>query len=239
MDIIYEDNHLIAINKESSDLVQADETGDEVLGDRVKAYIKRKYKKPGDVFLGVVHRLDRPVTGAVIFARTSKALTRMTQMFKDHEVKKTYWAVVKNRPENEEGELVHYLVKDEEHNKSYAYPKPKGKAKEARLTYKLIGTTNNFFLLEIDLQTGRHHQIRCQLAKIGCPIKGDLKYGFARSNAEGGIHLHSRKISFVHPVTKVPVEIIADPPQNDQLWLEFMEQTSSPVRQNRNLRGSR
>ncbi|MFA6128997.1 MAG: RNA pseudouridine synthase [Bacteroidales bacterium] len=238
MDILFEDNHLIVINKQVADLVQSDDTGDEVLGDRVKAYIKRKYKKPGDVFLGVVHRLDRPVTGAVIFARTSKALARMNQQFKDHEVKKTYWAVVKNRPENETGELVHYLKKDEKTNKSYAYPKPKGSAKEARLTYKLVGTTNSFYLLEVDLQTGRHHQIRCQLAKIGCPIKGDLKYGFARSNPDGGIHLHARRIRFCHPVTKAEIEIIAEPPQ-DQLWMEFLAQTDTPVRQRINLRGSK
>jgi len=238
MDILFEDNHLIVINKQVADLVQSDDTGDEILGDQVKAYIKRKYKKPGDVFLGIVHRLDRPVTGAVIFARTSKALTRMNQQFKDHEVKKTYWAVVKNRPENEEGELVHYLLKDEKQNKSYAYPKPKGKSKEARLTYKLVGTTNNFYLLEVDLQTGRHHQIRCQLAKIGCPIKGDLKYGFARSNPDGGIHLHARRIRFMHPVTKEGIEIIAEPPQ-DQLWMEFLDQASTTVRQSKNLRGSK
>ncbi len=224
MEILYEDNHLIAVNKQVADLIQADKTGDEVLGDQVKAYIKRKYKKPGDVFLGVVHRLDRPVTGAVIFARTSKAVTRMNQMFKDHQVKKTYWAVVKQRPPQEEGDLLHYLVRDEKQNKSYAYGKPKGNAKEARLTYRLIGSTNNFYLLEIDLHTGRHHQIRCQLAKIGSPIKGDLKYGFPRSDAGGGIHLHSRKIQFVHPVQKNEITIIADPPKEDQLWLEFLLQ---------------
>lgn len=238
MEILFEDNHLIVINKQIADLVQANETGDEVLSDQVKAYIKRKYKKPGDVFLGIVHRLDRPVTGAVIFARTSKALTRMNQQFKDHEVKKTYWAVVKNRPENEEGELVHYMVKDETQNKSYAYPKPKGKAKEARLTYKLVGTTNNFYLLEVNLQTGRHHQIRCQLAKIGCPIKGDLKYGFPRSNPDGGIHLHARRIRFIHPVTKAEIEILAEPPQ-DQLWMEFLDQATTSARQSKNLRGSK
>jgi len=238
MEILFEDNHLIVINKQVADLVQTDETSDEVLSDQVKAYIKRKYKKPGDVFLGIVHRLDRPVTGAVIFARTTKALTRMNEQFKDHEVKKTYWAVVKNRPENEEGELVHYMVKDEKQNKSFAFPKPKGKAKEARLTYKLVGTTNNFFLLEVDLQTGRHHQIRCQLAKIGCPIKGDLKYGFPRSNPGGGIYLHARRIRFMHPVTKAEIEIIAEPPQ-DQLWMEFLDQAAIPVRQSKNLRGSK
>jgi 23S rRNA pseudouridine1911/1915/1917 synthase len=207
-----------------SDLVQADQTGDEVLGDRVKAYIKKKYNKPGDVFLGVVHRLDRPVTGAVVFARTSKAVTRMNNLFKEHQVKKTYWAVVKERPPEVEADLVHYLLRDEKHNKSQAFNRPKYGTKEAHLTYRLIGSTNNFYLLEIDLHTGRHHQIRSQLAKIGCPIKGDLKYGFARSNQGGGIHLHSRKISFIHPVIKTEVTIIANPPIEDQLWQEFMMQ---------------
>ncbi|HBB92618.1 MAG: RNA pseudouridine synthase [Bacteroidetes bacterium GWF2_49_14] len=223
MQILYEDNHLIAVNKQVSDLVQSDATGDEVLGDQIKAYIAKKYKKPGDVFLGVVHRLDRPATGVVVFARTSKALTRMNEMFKGHEVKKTYWAVVKNRPAEEEGTLVHYLHKDPNQNKSFAYLKPKGSSKEARLFYRLIGVTNNFSLLEIDLQTGRHHQIRCQLAKIGSPIKGDLKYGFARSNPDGGIHLHARKIRFIHPVQKTEVVIIADPPV-DPIWNEFLQQ---------------
>jgi 23S rRNA pseudouridine1911/1915/1917 synthase len=159
----------------------------------------------------------------VVFARTSKALTRMNQLFKDHLVKKTYWAVVRNRPPAEEGDLVHYLLKDEKQNKSMAFSRPRGKAKEARLTYRLVGATNNFYLLEIDLHTGRHHQIRCQLAKIGCPVKGDLKYGFARSNPDGGIHLHARKIRFTHPVTKAEIVIVADPPK-DQLWKEFLNQ---------------
>jgi len=224
MEIIYEDNHLIAVNKQVSDLVQADKTGDEALGERVKAYIKKKYGKPGDVFLGVVHRLDRPVTGAVIFARTSKALTRMNQIFKEHSVQKTYWAIVKQRPPHEEAELVHFLLRDENQNKSFAYDKPKGNSKEARLIYKLVGSTNNFHLLEVELLTGRHHQIRCQLAKIGCPIKGDLKYGFARSNPGGGINLHARSIRFIHPVTKSEIIITADPPAEDQLWMEFLKQ---------------
>lgn len=223
MEILYEDNHLIAVNKQVSDLVQADATGDEVLGDQIKTYIKKKYNKPGDVFLGVVHRLDRPVTGVVIFARTSKALTRMNEMFQRHEVKKTYWAVVKNQPPQEEGQLVHYLHRDPAQNKSFAYNKPKGSAKEARLTYRLIGATNNFYLLEIDLQTGRHHQIRCQLAKIGCPVKGDLKYGFARSNPDGGIHLHARQVRFIHPVKKEEILVVAQPP-SDPLWNEFVNQ---------------
>ncbi|MCK9324851.1 MAG: RluA family pseudouridine synthase [Bacteroidales bacterium] len=224
MEILFEDNHLIAVNKQVSDLVQADQTGDEVMGDQIKAYLKKKYNKPGDVFLGVVHRLDRPVTGVVVFARTSKALTRMNNLFKEHQVKKTYWAVVRERPPEVEDDLLHYLLRDSKQNKSHAFNRPKNGAKEARLTYRLIGSTNNFYLLEVDLHTGRHHQIRSQLAKIGCPIKGDLKYGFARSNQGGGIHLHARKISFTHPVTKEEVVIVANPPVEDQLWQEFMMQ---------------
>lgn len=224
MEILFEDNHLIAVNKQVSDLVQADQTGDEVMGDQIKAYLKKKYNKPGDVFLGVVHRLDRPVTGVVVFARTSKALTRMNNLFKEHQVKKTYWAVVRERPQEVEDDLLHYLLRDSKQNKSHAFNRPKNGAKEARLTYRLIGSTNNFYLLEVDLHTGRHHQIRSQLAKIGCPIKGDLKYGFARSNQGGGIHLHARKISFTHPVTKEEVVIVANPPVEDQLWQEFMMQ---------------
>jgi 23S rRNA pseudouridine1911/1915/1917 synthase len=223
MQILYEDNHLIAVNKQVADLVQSDATGDEALGDRIKVYIGKKYNKPGAVFLGVVHRLDRPVTGAVVFARTSKALTRMNEMFKGHEVKKTYWAVVKEKPPKEEDTIVHHLVRDPAQNKTFAFAQPKHNSKEARLTYRLIGSTNNFYLLEIDLHTGRHHQIRCQLAKIGCPIKGDLKYGFARSNPDGGIHLHSRRIKFIHPVQKTEVVIVADPPV-DPLWNEFLQQ---------------
>jgi len=224
MEILFEDNHLIAVNKQVSDLVQADQTGDEVMGNQIKAYLKKKYNKPGDVFLGVVHRLDRPVTGVVVFARTSKALTRMNNLFKEHQVKKTYWAVVRERPPEVEDDLLHYLLRDSKQNKSHAFNRPKNGAKEARLTYRLIGSTNNFYLLEVDLHTGRHHQIRSQLAKIGCPIKGDLKYGFARSNQGGGIHLHARKISFTHPVTKEEVVIVANPPVEDQLWQEFMMQ---------------
>jgi 23S rRNA pseudouridine1911/1915/1917 synthase len=166
------------------------------------------------------------VTGVVIFARTSKALTRMNEMFQQHEVKKTYWAVVKNQPPQEEGQLIHYLHRDPAQNKSFAYTQPKGSAKEARLTYKLIGATNNFFLLEIDLQTGRHHQIRCQLSKIGCPVKGDLKYGFARSNPDGGIHLHARQVRFIHPVKKEEILIVANPP-SDPLWNEFISQAAT------------
>jgi len=226
MEILYEDNHLIAVNKQVSDLVQPDATGDEVLGDRIKAYLKEKYGKPGEVYLGVVHRLDRPVTGVVIFARTSKALSRMNELFKKHEVRKTYWAVVKNKPPQEEGTLIHYLHRDPAQNKSFAYTQPKGTAKEARLHYRLIGATHHFFLLEIDLETGRHHQIRAQLSKIGSPVRGDLKYGYERSNPDGGIHLHARRIRFTHPVKKSEIEIVAPPPR-DPLWDEFVSQADN------------
>ncbi|MFO7999995.1 MAG: RluA family pseudouridine synthase [Marinilabilia sp.] len=221
LQILYEDNHLIAVNKTGSDLVQGDETGDEPLSEKVKTYIKQKYNKPGDVFLGVVHRLDRPVSGVVLFARTSKALSRMNKMFQDKEVRKIYWAVVKNLPEDEEGELRHYMLKDSNKNKSYAMPKKRPGSKEGVLVYRLISSTSNYHLLEVDLKTGRHHQIRSQLAKIGCPIKGDLKYGFPRSNPGGGISLHARRIEFVHPVKKEPVVIEAPVPLDDNLWKEF------------------
>lgn len=223
MQILYEDNHLLAVNKFNGVLVQGDETGDLSLDIEVKDYIKKKYHKPGDVYLGVVHRLDRPVSGVVLFAKTSKALTRLNKMFQEHQVKKTYWAVVRERPQEEKGELFHYLLRNNDKNKSTAHISPKRGAKEARLSYELLGVTNHFYLLEIDLQTGRHHQIRCQLAKIGCPIKGDLKYGFPRSNPDGGIHLHARKIRFIHPVSQEQIEITASPPQ-DPLWQEFINQ---------------
>ncbi len=225
LEILYEDNHLIAVNKTGSDLVQGDETGDEPLSERVKEYIKEKYKKPGDVYLGVVHRLDRPVTGVVLFARTTKALTRMNKMFQDKEVKKTYWAVVKELPEEEEATLRHFILKDSKKNKSYAFPKMRLGAKEAILSYRHVSSAAKYHLLEVDLQTGRHHQIRCQLAKIGSPIRGDLKYGFDRSNANGGISLHARRISFLHPVKQEPVEIIAPVPKDDNLWKEFANVT--------------
>ena len=225
LEILYEDNHLIAVNKTGSDLVQGDDTGDEPLSDKVKAYIKKKYNKPGDVFLGVVHRLDRPVSGVVLFARTSKALGRMNKMFQDKEVKKTYWAVVKELPEEDEATLRHFILKDSKKNKSYAFPKMRSGAKEAILSYKMISSSASFHLLEVDLQTGRHHQIRCQLAKIGCPIRGDLKYGFPRSNPNGGITLHARKIRFTHPVTKEALEIVAPVPRDEKLWQEFANVT--------------
>ncbi|MBS2211881.1 RluA family pseudouridine synthase [Carboxylicivirga mesophila] len=221
LDILYEDNHIIAVNKSSSDIVQGDKTGDETLNDKVKAYIKKKYNKPGDVFLGVVHRLDRPVSGVVLFARTSKALSRLNKMFQDKQVKKTYWALVAELPEEDSGRLVHYILKNSEKNKSYAFPKPRAGAKEAILNYRLISGLKNYYMLEVDLETGRHHQIRCQLAKIGCPIRGDLKYGFPRSNKDGSISLHARKIEFEHPVKKEPITIIASTPDTENLWKEF------------------
>ena len=220
MEILYEDNHIIAVNKSNSDIVQVDKTGDLSLEDKIKAYIKEKYNKPGDVFLGVVHRLDRPVSGVVVFARTSKALTRMNEMFKKKDVKKTYWAIVKEKPVKSEDILNHYIVRDQKKNKSFAFDKEVKNSKLASLSYKIKAMAENYTLLEIDLHTGRHHQIRCQLSKIGCPIKGDLKYGFSRSNPDGGISLHSRKIEFIHPVKKENIIIMADPPQ-DNLWDYF------------------
>jgi len=220
--VLYEDNHIIAVNKSNSDIVQVDKTGDEPLFEKVKQYIKEKYNKSGEAFLGVVHRLDRPVSGIVLFARTTKSLTRLNDMFKGKEIQKTYWAIVKNRPPKEEDTLENYLVRNEKQNKSYVYDKLVPNSKVASLTYKLISASTNYYLLEIDLHTGRHHQIRCQLAKIGCPIKGDLKYGFPRSNENGGICLHARKVSFIHPVKKELVEIVANPP-DDSLWNSFLQ----------------
>ena len=220
MEVLYEDNHLIAVNKTTSEIVQGDKTGDTPLSETVKQWLKEKYNKPGNVFLGVAHRLDRPVSGLVLFAKTSKALTRLNEMFRLGEIKKTYWAIVKNPPELQEKELVHYLVRNEKQNKSYAYDTEKPNSKKAILSYKTIAKSDNYYLLEIDLKTGRHHQIRCQLAKIGCPIKGDLKYGFDRSNKDGGISLHARKIAFTHPVSKEKIELTAPTP-TDKLWQSF------------------
>jgi 23S rRNA pseudouridine1911/1915/1917 synthase len=219
--VLYEDNHIIAINKTHHDLVQKDVTGDQSLDDKVRNYLKVKYDKPGEVFLGVVHRLDRPVTGAVLFARTSKSLSRLTKMFREGEIRKTYWAIVKNAPPKDADRLVHFMVRNTSQNKSYCSETPKAGSKEAKLNYKVIGKSDNYFLLEIDLETGRHHQIRSQLAYIGSPIKGDLKYGFPRSNADGGINLHARMIKFVHPVSKKEVEIVAETPEEDKLWVAF------------------
>lgn len=220
MTVLYEDNHIIIVNKSVSEIVQGDKTGDRPLSEIVKDYIKEKYNKPGNVFLGVTHRLDRPTSGIVVFARTSKALPRLNEMFKNKEVSKTYWAVVKNRPKQDEGTLKHYLVRNEKQNKSYAYDVEKPNSKLAILHYKLIAHSDNYNLLEVDLETGRHHQIRCQLSKIGCPIKGDLKYGAERSNPDGGINLHARKISFIHPVSKEKIEVVAPVPE-DNLWKAF------------------
>ena len=225
LEILYEDNHIIAINKKTSDIVQADKSGDVPLSEEVKAYIKEKYNKPGEVFLGIPHRIDRPVSGVVLFARTTKALTRLNKMFQEHdeEIKKTYWAIVGNLPSQDSATLIHYMVRDTEKNKSHAYDKEKKGSKKAILEYKLIGRSQRYYLLEIKLLTGRHHQIRCQLAKIGCPIKGDLKYGFPRSNENGGIRLHAREISFIHPVSKERITITATPPLKDNLWKEFYQ----------------
>ncbi len=220
MTVVYEDNHIIIVNKTASEIVQGDKTGDTPLSETVKQYLKEKYAKPGNVFIGVTHRLDRPVSGLVVFAKTSKALSRLNEMFKNSEVKKTYWAVVKNRPPQEEGELVHYMVRNEKQNKSYAYLTEKPGSKKAVLNYRLLASSQNYNLLEVDLKTGRHHQIRCQLAKMGCPIKGDLKYGFPRSNPDGGISLHARRISFIHPVSKERIEVEAPLPK-DNVWRAF------------------
>ena len=220
MTVVYEDNHIIVVNKTASEIVQADKTGDMPLSETVKQYLKEKYQKPGNVFLGVTHRLARPVSGLVVFAKTSKALTRLNEMFRTSEVKKTYWAVVKNAPKEPEGELVHFLVRNEKQNKSYAYDKEVPKSKKAILDYRLIGRSENYYLLEVDLKTGRHHQIRCQLAKMGCPIKGDLKYGSPRSNPDGSICLHARRIRFVHPVSKELIELEAPLPEGN-LWKGF------------------
>ncbi|MBN4072794.1 RluA family pseudouridine synthase [Crocinitomix catalasitica] len=220
IDVLYEDNHLIVINKMAGDLVQGDKTGDEPLSDKVKSYIKKKYKKAGAVFLGTVHRLDRPTSGIVIFARTSKALTRMNALFQKKEVQKTYWAVTEKVPKMEKGICDNYLLKNEKQNKSYIVEANRAGAKRAELAYQLIGRSDNYFLLEIEPSTGRHHQIRAQLSEIDCKIKGDLKYGAKRSNKDGSIHLHARKVQFIHPVQKQPMVIIAPVP-NDNLWMDL------------------
>lgn len=219
--VIYEDNHIIAVNKGVSDLVQGDITGDETLPDKIKAYLKVKYQKPGEVFLGVVHRLDRPVSGVVIYARTSKALTRLNKMFVDKTIKKTYWALVQDLPPQESGKLVDWLLKNPKNNKSSVYNSEKNGAKKAILNYQHILSLNKYHLLEVDLETGRHHQIRCQLGKMGCIIKGDLKYGAKRSNPDGGISLHARCIEFVHPVSGDSIKIVAEPPK-DNLWKDVL-----------------
>lgn len=217
LQILFEDNHFIIINKQSGDIVQGDKTGDTPLSDIVKLYLKEKYSKPGKVFLGVVHRIDRPTTGAVVFAKTSKALERFNMMLRNKTVDKTYWAVVKNLPEKPEDTLIAYLKKNPKNNKSTLYKTEIEGSKKAILHYKLLKSLSNYHLLEVDLETGRHHQIRCQLAGIGCPIKGDLKYGFDRSNKDGSIHLHARKIEFTHPVSKELISVTAPTPK-DPIW---------------------
>lgn len=225
-EVLFEDNHLIAVNKRSGDIVQGDKTGDVPLPEIIKEWLKVKYGKPGNVFCGVIHRLDRPVSGVVLFAKTSKGLSRMTEQFREKETNKTYWAIVKNKPAVPEGKLVHYLLKDEKSNKSKAFDKEIKGSKRAELLYKLIASGENYHLLEVNLLTGRHHQIRAQLAKMGCSIKGDLKYGSERSNRDGSISLHSRQLSFVHPVSKETITLTAPVP-NDKLWLD-LERSAQP-----------
>ena len=215
---LYEDNHIIIVSKRSGEIVQGDKTGDEPLSETVKQYIKEKYHKPGNVFLGVVHRLDRPVWGLVVFAKTSKALTRLNKMFKEGQVHKTYWAITTNAPPAEEGVLTDWLVRNERQNKSYAHPQEVPNAKKAVLKYRVIAHSDRYHLIEVNLLTGRHHQIRCQLANMGCAIKGDLKYGAPRSNPDGSISLLARRITFVHPVSKENIVVEAPLPPNDNLW---------------------
>ena len=221
MEVLYEDNHIIAVNKTCNEIVQGDKTGDTPLSETVKAYIKAKYNKPGEVFLGVTHRLDRPTSGVVLFARTSKALTRLNEMFKSHEqIQKTYWAIVQGCPKVPEARLENWLIRNEAQNKSYITKPHANNAKQAVLRYRTLVRGENYTLLEVNLETGRHHQIRCQLAAIGCPVKGDLKYGAKRSNPDGGICLHARKIEFIHPVSKKNICITAPVP-NDSLWQQL------------------
>ena len=221
--ILFEDNHLIIINKLPGELVQGDETGDVTLADKIKEYLKVTYNKPGNVYLGIPHRLDRPTSGIVVYTKTEKALIRLNEAFKGSSVKKTYWAVVDNMPKKSDSTLIHYIVRNSANNKSVAYPKEIKGSKLEKLDYKVIGKSDKYYLLEIALHTGRHHQIRAQLAAIGLHIKGDLKYGFPRSNPDGGIHLHARKIVFTHPVKKEELTIIAPPP-HDTVWDYFASQ---------------
>lgn len=224
LEILYEDNHIVAINKNTSDIVQGDKTGDIPLSEKVAAYLKKKYNKPGNVFVGVTHRIDRPVSGVLIFARTSKALTRLNEMFKEKtKVKKTYWAITKKAPMKPDGRIENFLKKDTKKNKSFICKKNDTKAKFAILDYKILGKSENYYLLEINLLTGRHHQIRVQLSHINCPIKGDLKYGYQRSNIGGGIDLHARSIEFIHPIKKEKIKITAPVPK-EKIWLFFEQQ---------------
>ena len=219
--VLYEDNHLIAVKKEPGSIVQSDKTGDETLAEEVKAYIKRKYKKPGDVFLGIVHRLDRPVGGVIVFARTSKALTRMNELFREKKISKTYWAIVEEKPPREDGQLVNWLKKNQEKNRSRAYDIEVKESKKAELTYRLMGRSKHYYYIEVHPKTGRHHQIRVQLAHLGCKIKGDVKYGAKRTNKDGSIHLFARSLSFIHPVKKEKLIIRSNPPMGP-LWNEMI-----------------
>lgn len=228
MQILYEDNHIIIVNKAVGEIVQGDKTGDKPLSELVAEYLKEKYQKPGAAFIGVPHRLDRPTSGVVVLAKTSKALERLNEMFRRGDVKKTYWAIVANRPEEPEGELTHWLVRNEQQNKSYAYDRERLGSKQAVLRYRLSCSLTRYHLLEVELMTGRHHQIRCQLAKIGCPIKGDLKYGSPRSNPDGSICLHARRVSFIHPVSKELIDVTAPVPDNS-LWLAAEEAAGQGV----------
>tara|TARA_B100000674_G_C37789356_1_gene890982 strand:- start:24 stop:713 length:690 start_codon:yes stop_codon:yes gene_type:complete len=219
--VLYEDNHLIAVKKEPGSIVQSDKTGDETLAEQVKAYIKRKYKKPGDVFLGIIHRLDRPVGGVIVFARTSKALTRMNELFREKKISKTYWAIVEEKPPIEDGQLVNWLKKNQDKNRSRAYDIEVKDSKKAELTYRLMGRSKHYYYIEVHPKTGRHHQIRVQLAHLGCKIKGDVKYGAKRTNKDGSIHLFARSLSFIHPVKKEKLIIRSNPPM-DPLWNEMI-----------------
>lgn len=226
MEILYEDNHIIIVNKAAGEIVQGDKTGDEPLSETLKRYIKERDSKPGNVFLGVAHRLDRPVSGVVVFAKTSKALARLNAMFASGDIHKTYWAVTAGTPPKPKDTLTHYITSTERNNKSYAWPMPREGAKEARLAYELIAEGDRYRLLQVHLMTGRKHQIRVQLAAIGCPVKGDLKYGAKRSNPDGSISLHARRIQFIHPVSKQPIDIVAPVPKGDALW-EHLEKSAS------------
>lgn len=235
MEVIYEDNHIIIVNKNCHEIVQGDKTGDTPLSETLKEWLKKKYNKPGNVFVGVTHRLDRPVSGLVIFAKTSKALSRLNEMFKKGEIKKTYHAIVKNRPPHDQGSLLHFLARNEKNNKSIAYDTARPGTQRAELNYRLLAAGERYFLLEIDLKTGRHHQIRCQLARMGCPIKGDLKYGAERSNADGGISLLARRIVFEHPVSHQIIDVVAPVP-DEKLWhdLEQIANTASETSKSEN-----
>jgi len=223
--VLFEDNHIVAVNKRNSDIIQGDKSGDTVLSDIVNSYVKEKYKKPGKAFIAPIHRLDRPVSGVVLFARTTKALNRLMKMFRFREVQKTYWAVVKDKPPKQEDTVINYLLKNEKKNKSYASDKPSDSRKECELSYRVVGKSERYYFLEIYPKTGRHHQIRATMEQLGCPIKGDVKYGFDRTNPNASIHLHARKIEFIHPVKKELMSIVAPPPL-DPLWNEFLKQMS-------------